>query len=61
MSSFDYLQSVRYFCDVTCGMSLEDWKFAFMMIRELEAFHSLIDDRMLESGQKQGPFSMGEY
>ncbi|KAG0625194.1 hypothetical protein M758_2G035200 [Ceratodon purpureus] len=48
---------VRYYCEVFFGILLEDGRFAFLMKREHKDLRKLIDQRMLEIGQGEGPFS----
>ncbi|KAG0586010.1 hypothetical protein KC19_2G056300 [Ceratodon purpureus] len=55
-STPENLWILRYNCDVTCGVLLEDGRFAFLMIREHGDLRCLIEWLMLEIGEERGPF-----
>ncbi|KAG0586035.1 hypothetical protein KC19_2G058500 [Ceratodon purpureus] len=56
-STPNYLEFIRYHCDVRHGVLLKDGRFAFLMVREHEDLRCCIERRMLEVGEERGPFT----
>lgn len=49
-------QLFRFHCDISCGTLLKDGRFAFVMVKEQEDLHNVIDCRMLTTPKDYGPF-----